>query len=53
MSVVESVQVALFLMAIVFAGLLGLYLCIKLFSHLLFRLENANAAGKESGQGKQ
>ena len=52
MSVIESVYVALFLMAIVFAGLLGLYLSIKLFSYLFISAEKAKSRRGEAAQEK-
>ena len=47
MSFVESLYVGLFLLAIVFAVLLGLYLCIRLFS-LLFTAMSKRKSVKDS-----
>ena len=42
MSILESVYVAFFLLAIVFIVLFCLYLCIRLFSTVLTKLENTS-----------
>ena len=39
LTVFESIKVASFIMLIVFSGILGIYLCIKLFSFLVTKLE--------------
>ena len=39
MSILESLYVAFFLMVIVFMALLGLYLCVRLFSLVLMKIE--------------
>ena len=36
----ESLYVALFMLAIVFVALFGLYLCVRLFSLLVMKLES-------------
>ena len=43
MSVFDSIKVAGFMMLVVFAGILGIYLCIKLFSFLVTKLESSGA----------
>ncbi len=50
MSVIESVGDALFLMAVVFAVLLCLYVCIKLFSFVMQKIggtQNKDSASPE------
>ncbi|HNX14372.1 MAG TPA: OadG family protein [Oscillospiraceae bacterium] len=51
MSVFESIGDALFLMAVVFAVLLGLYVCIKLFSLVMSKIggtKNKDSAAPEN-----
>jgi len=40
MPIFESIYVAFFLMVIVFMALLGLYLCVRLFSLVMMKMED-------------